>query len=77
MKSHFDEGHLGLFFGQPLKNNPALDGPLVFLPHESSTSIRYCCVCLIMSNSSQYKVLLLLLCEWQCKIMNGSCIFIY
>jgi hypothetical protein len=40
LQSHFDEGHFFPFFGQPLENGAALDGPLVFLPHDSSSSIR-------------------------------------
>ena len=41
------------FLGQPLKKLAALDGLLVFLPHDSSPSIRVCCIYLIMTNSSQ------------------------
>jgi hypothetical protein len=53
LHSHFDEGHFFPFFGQPLKKYVALDGPLVFLPHVSSSSIRVWCIYLIMKNYNQ------------------------
>ena len=53
LQSHSDEDHFFAFFGQPLKISAALDGPLVFLPHDSLSVIMVWSICLIVIDFGQ------------------------